>query len=73
MTDLTFEPPGNEVLRMDADSHITFYCGDSEYFRLTPAGAWVRGELVEQDEQEAQRVYQAFKTWLVYAGLTRSY
>ena len=30
---------------------------------LTPTGFWVRGVKVEQDEHEAQRVYQAVREW----------
>jgi hypothetical protein len=50
---------------------ITCMAGGSEMLRVSPDGFWVRGKKVEQDDREAQLVYNAFKEWMVWAQLTR--
>lgn len=50
---------------------ITLNAGADEMLRITPEGFYVRGVLVEQDEKEAQKVYQAFRSWMTWANLTR--
>lgn len=52
------------------DSAITFYGNESEMLKLTKTEFYVRGEPVPVDENEAREVYQAFRQWLVWAGLT---
>lgn len=52
---------------------ITCLAGGSEMLRVGPDGFWVRGVKVEQDEQEAQAVYNAFKQWLAWASLEGQY
>jgi hypothetical protein len=39
--------------------------------KVAPNGFWVRGVKVEQDEQEAKRVYEAFKGWMLWAELNK--
>ena len=67
-------PLPNPVLTMNLDdedgSEIIFYGNQSEMLKLTKTGFYVRGESVPVDEQEAREVYQAFRQWLVWAGLT---
>ena len=48
--------------------------GDSqnEMLRISPNGFWVRGVKVEQDEHEAQAVYEAFKQWMSWNYLERA-
>ena len=50
---------------------ITCMAGGSEMLRVGPDGFWVRGVKVEQDDNEAKIVYNAFKEWMVWAQLTR--
>ena len=50
---------------------IVMNCGDEEMLRISPKGFWVRGKLVEQDDKEAQLVYNSFKQWLVISSLTK--
>jgi hypothetical protein len=53
-----------------------FYAGpdvDCEMLKITRTGFYVRGVKVEQDDKEAQLVYNAFKEWMVYSALTRNY
>lgn len=42
-----------------------------EMIRIGPDGFWVRGVKVEQDNNEAESVYSAFKEFLAWNVLTR--
>jgi hypothetical protein len=53
-------------------SNITCLAGGVEMLRVGPDGFWVRGVKVEQDAQEAQAVYNAFKQWMAWQQLNRS-
>ena len=56
----------------DPDAAITMMAsGADEMIRVTKDGFWVRGVKVEQDEQEAETVYNAFKQWMAWAALTQ--
>lgn len=48
---------------------ITFSCteGGGEMLRIAPDGFYVRGEKLQQDAAESQRVYDAFAQWLIHA------
>ena len=64
--------------REDDSSTVIFRAGNwlddnSEMIRITSEGFWVRGVKVQQDEREAQHVYDAFKEWLVYSSLSRNH
>ena len=52
---------------------ITCMAGGEEMLRVGPDGFWVRGKKVEQDDTEAQAVYNAFKAWMAWAQLNRDY
>ena len=57
-------------------NNIVFYAGGeepNEMLKITKTGFYVRGKLVEQDDREAEIVYNAFKEWMVYSALTRKY
>ena len=43
--------------------------GGDEMLRVTKDGFYVRGKKVEQDDKEAEIVYNAFKQWLAWANL----
>jgi len=71
--------PGT-VLALRSNEHetnnIVFYAGGeepNEMLKITRTGFYVRGILVEQDDKEAEIVYNAFKEFLTYHALTRSY
>ena len=53
------------------DAGITMNTGKDEMLRVTPDGFYVRGVRVEQDDKEAEIVYNAFKQWLAWANLQR--
>jgi hypothetical protein len=73
--------PNNEyVLRGNEPEagNIVFHAGNSldentEMLKITKTGFYVRGKLVEQDDKEAETVYNAFREFLTYHALTRSY
>jgi hypothetical protein len=52
---------------------ITCIAGGNEMLRVGPDGFWVRGVRVEQDDTEAETVYNAFKAWMSWAQLNRDY
>ena len=57
-------------------NNIVFYAGGdepNEMLKITRTGFYVRGVAVPQDDKEAEIVYNAFKEFLTYHALTRSY
>jgi hypothetical protein len=50
---------------------ITCFAGGEEMLRVSTDGFWVRGEKVDQDDKEAQAVYNSFKEWLTWQQLNR--
>jgi hypothetical protein len=61
-------------IRDPEPSAITLMAGgmnSDEMLRVSNKGFWVRGVKVEQDDKEAETVYQAFKQWLAWANLQR--
>lgn len=64
----------DELMLDNQDNLITMTTGASgEMLRVTKTGFYVRGVKVEQDEKEAEHVYNAFHQWLTWAALTRNY
>lgn len=56
-------------------SSVAFHTSPEDVPMLTISenGFWVRGVKVEQDENEAKNVYNAFCQWMTYNSLTRNY
>lgn len=52
---------------------ITCIAGGAEMLRVSPDGFWVRGKRVDQDDNEAEVVYNAFKSWMTWAQLNKDY
>jgi hypothetical protein len=50
---------------------ITCMAGAAEMLKIGPTGFWVRGVKVDQDDSEAEIVYNAFKAFLMWAELNR--
>jgi len=63
----TFRDPSAEP------ASITLNTGSEEHLKITQTGFYVRGIPVKQDDKEAEIVYNAFKEFLTYNALTRSY
>jgi hypothetical protein len=62
------------TFRNDYDPNtITCMAGGAEMLRVSPEGFWVRGVRVEQDDTEAEVVYNAFKAWMIWAQLNKDY
>ena len=78
-TQLTL-PTVEEVSEPDAPPSIVFNIGavdppnePNEILKISQDGFYVRGVKVTQDDKEAEVVYNAFKEFLVYHSLSRSY
>lgn len=64
----------NSILTADTeDSIITFKDSTSEMLRIEKDGFYVRGKRVNQDDKEAEIVYNAFHQWLTWSTLNRKY
>ena len=64
----------NSILTADTeDSIITFKDNKSEMLRIEKDGFYVRGKRVNQDDKEAEIVYNAFSQWLTWSTLNRNY
>ena len=62
------------VLTSETESNnITFNTTTSEMLRVAKDGFYVRGKRVNQDDKEAEVVYNAFHQWLTWATLNRNY
>lgn len=71
--DIVTDPGGPYVFRNDIPNAITCTAGGVDMLKISPEGFWVRGVKVEQDEHEAQKVYEGFKAWMMWAQMTRDY
>ena len=59
---------------MMTNDNIVFNTGSAtEMLRVAKDGFYIRGVKVEQDEKEAEKVYNAFHQWLTWATLNRTY
>lgn len=56
-----------------APATIQLNANSTEMLRIAKDGFYVRGVRIEQDEKEAEKVYNAFHQWLTWATLNRNY
>jgi hypothetical protein len=69
-----FEPYLNvDVPNTIEPSNIVLNSDMTEMLRIAKDGFYVRGVKIEQDEKEAEKVYNAFHQWLTWATLNRTY
>lgn len=61
------------LLYSSMQDHIKFVIDQEELIRMDPTGFYVRGRQVADDTAEAALIYQAFKEFVVYHQLTKSY
>ena len=54
-------------------NNLVMLVNETEWIKITEDGFWVRGEKVEQGPEEARIVYQAFREFLMWSNLTKSY
>ena len=64
--DTTYQLTEKSVWFTTADSGC-----DNAMLRISPDGFYVRGIKIEQDNEEARKVYDAFTTWLTWATLSQ--
>jgi hypothetical protein len=60
-----------EFHKPNPDAGITMNAGGDEMLKVTKEGFYVRGKKVQQDDKEAETVYNAFKQWMAWAALTQ--
>ena len=67
--------PEYEIQSSLPENSIIFNTGHGhhEMLRVSQDGFYVRGVRVPADDKEAETVYNAFKEFLVYHSLARSY
>ena len=65
--------PAPSIMANSVSDTITCLAGGAEMLRVSAEGFWVRGVRVEQDDNEAEAVYNAFKTWMIWAQLNKDY
>ena len=73
---MTVKPALTIKSTMTADamnSIITFTGGSDEMLRIAKDGFYIRGKRVNQDDKEAELVYNTFHQWLTWATLNRDY
>ncbi len=59
---------------IDTKPNIVFHTNESnEMLRIAKDGFYVRGVRVEQDKEEAEKVYNAFHQWLTWSTLNRNF
>ena len=55
------------------ESTISFRGGSEEMLRVARDGFYIRGKRVNQDDREAELVYNTFHQWLTWETLNRDY
>ena len=63
----------NTIMTVDQESNITLNTSTTEMLRVAKDGFYVRGKRVNQDDREAEIVYNAFHQWLTWATLNRDF
>jgi hypothetical protein len=56
---------------MTPKNKITFYTLGEEMLSIDKNGFYVRGKKVKQDDNEAEKVYNAFKEFLTWSQITK--
>lgn len=59
--------------KIEHSNSITCLAGGQEMLKVSDQGFWVRGVKIEQDDKEAEQVYNAFKAWMMWAQMTKDY
>jgi len=54
-------------------NNLVMLVNETEWIKISEDGFWVRGVKVEQGPNEARVVYEAFREFLMWNNLTRTY
>ena len=54
-------------------NNVVFISGGTEMLKVAEDGFYVRGQKVPVDDNEAETVYNAFKSWMSWAQLNKDY
>lgn len=62
------------VISMTAppENSVVLSCANEEMLRIATDGFYIRGVKVEQDDTEAEQVYNCFKEWLTWSTMNRT-
>ena len=66
----------SELSMRDPDAKpnsLIMLVNETEWIKISDDGFWVRGVKVEQGPTEARVVYEAFREFLMWNNLTRTY
>ena len=66
-----FQARRPKVNAPEETSNITCIAGNVEMLKVTSDGFYIRGVKVPQDDKEAETVYNAFKSFLMWAELNK--
>jgi|LakMenEpi03Aug12_release.lakeMendotaPanAssembly.Ray.scaffolds.fasta_scaffold26021_9 hypothetical protein len=61
------------LLYSSMEDSIKFVIDHEEMIRMDSSGFYVKGRQVAPDTDEANQIYNAFKEFIVYHNLTKSY
>lgn len=65
---------GLGATEINTNPNVTFITeNNNEMLRIAKDGFYVRGKKVEIDDNEAEKVYNAFHQWLTWSTLNRNY
>lgn len=74
----TYQQPPQTLFSLNTDrietenNTMNFYAGSDKMLTIAHDGFYVRGVKIEQDENEAKKVYDSFTQWLAWAQLQRN-
>lgn len=71
MKESTLTTTGNLFVPTENYHSIKFYVDTEVLLEISPNGFYVRGNRVNQDDNEAEIVYNTFHKWLTFVTLTR--
>ena len=78
MTTFQYSQPSQKLFSVDASAieaaknTISLLAGSEEMLRVAQDGFYVRGVRLEQDAEEARKVYESFQAWLTWAQLNKT-
>lgn len=53
------------------ENSVVLSCGSEEMLRVAQDGFYIRGVKIDQDDKEAEQVYNCFNGWLTWSTMNR--